>query len=551
MSFLNKELINQSSALHPRPDFLFTYGTAGFREKGDLLDSVVFRVGMLAVLRSKHKNGQAIGVMVTASHNPVQDNGIKLVDPFGEMLEQSWEGFATELARAKDNEVAVVLSNIIEVNKINLSVVGKVVVARDTRPSSLPLVNSVKEGVKVLDGHCDDFGLLTTPQLHYIVCCINTDGSYGEPTEEGYYKKFSTAFLNLRKMICKESEPTTIMVDGANGVGAPKILEMMKYLDGTLQIQLYNDKTDDVLALNKDCGADYVKTHQNAPKGMNLIVGNRYLSFDGDADRIVYYYVNADKKFCLLDGDKIATLIAAFIKDKLNIAGVELTNGLGVVQTAYANGSSTEYLTKKLNVPVGIAKTGVKHLHHKAQEFDIGIYFEANGHGTVIFSADAREKIRNPNNGLSDKQKEAVNKLNAFMELTNQTVGDAISDMLLVESILHEKQWSCIEWDNEYQDLPNKLGKVLVKDRRILTVNHDETRLIEPKELQQKIDEIVKCWPNCRSFVRPSGTEDVVRVYVEAHTLNITERVCGLVCQAVYDMCEGVGERAVLPPLLY
>jgi phosphomannomutase len=28
-------------------------------------------------------------------------------------------------------------------------------------------------------------------------------------------------------------------------------------------------------------------------------------------------------------------------------------------------------------------KTGVKHLHHKAQEFDIGVYFEANGHGTV------------------------------------------------------------------------------------------------------------------------------------------------------------------------
>jgi hypothetical protein len=27
--------------------------------------------------------------------------------------------------------------------------------------------------------------------------------------------------------------------------------------------------------------------------------------------------------------------------------------------------------------------TGVKHLHHEAQKFDIGVYFEANGHGTV------------------------------------------------------------------------------------------------------------------------------------------------------------------------
>jgi len=30
--------------------------------------------------------------------------------------------------------------------------------------------------------------------------------------------------------------------------------------------------------------------------------------------------------------------------------------------------------------------TGVKFLHHKAQEFDIGVYFEANGHGTVVYS---------------------------------------------------------------------------------------------------------------------------------------------------------------------
>lgn len=37
--------------------------------------------------------------------------------------------------------------------------------------------------------------------------------------------------------------------------------------------------------------------------------------------------------------------------------------------------------------------TGVKHLHHKALEYDIGIYFEANGHGTVIFSNSAREEI--------------------------------------------------------------------------------------------------------------------------------------------------------------
>ena len=33
----------------------------------------------------------ATGLVVTASHNPAQDNGVKLVDPSGYMLEQSWE----------------------------------------------------------------------------------------------------------------------------------------------------------------------------------------------------------------------------------------------------------------------------------------------------------------------------------------------------------------------------------------------------------------------------------------------------------------------------
>lgn len=32
------------------------------------------------------------------------------------------------------------------------------------------------------------------------------------------------------------------------------------------------------------------------------------------------------------------------------------------------------------------AATGVKYLHEKAEHYDIGIYYEANGHGTVIFA---------------------------------------------------------------------------------------------------------------------------------------------------------------------
>ena len=44
-------------------------------------------------------------------------------------------------------------------------------------------------------------------------------------------------------------------------------------------------------------------------------------------------------------------------------------------------------------VPVACTSTGVKHLHHRAASFDIGVYFEANGHGTVLFGSGAQERL--------------------------------------------------------------------------------------------------------------------------------------------------------------
>ena len=98
------------------------------------------------------------------------------------------------------------------------------------------------------------------------------------------------------------------------------------------------------------------------------------------------------------------------------------------------------------NVPVACVPTGVKHLHHKALDFDIGVYFEANGHGTVLYSARAQSLIKSAENP-------AGKKLKLFMDMTNQCVGDALSDMLLVESVLFARGWNAQDWFAAYQVL--------------------------------------------------------------------------------------------------
>ena len=165
-------------------------------------------------------------------------------------------------------------------------------------------------------------------------------------------------------------------------------------------------------------------------------------------------------------------------------------------------------------VPVTCTPTGVKYLHHAAEMYDVGVYFEANGHGTIIFSPSAQRTIREAS-PASPAAEDALTHLSNLIDLINQTVGDAISDMLLVEVILRSRQWDCLEWDGAYEDLPNKLLKVNVKDRSVFKTEDAERRLVSPPGLQAKIDDLVSKYKDARSFVRPSGTEDCVRVYAE------------------------------------
>ncbi|TRY90845.1 hypothetical protein DNTS_020870 [Danionella cerebrum] len=536
------EEVSVNSKLHPKPEgLIMQYGTAGFRSNAKHLDHIMFRMGLLATLRSK-KTKFTIGVMVTASHNPEEDNGVKLIDPMGEMVAVEWEIYATQLANAEQDSLLHELKSIIEAEGIDLTEPAYVFVGRDTRPSSASLSQAVVDGVCSLGGKILDYGLVTTPQLHYMVCCCNTKSCYGSATLEGYYQKLSQAFLQLTHNVPNRTDDQKrLVVDGANGIGALKMKELEPFIRSELQVLLSNDGSQG--KLNHLCGADYVKVQQKAPQGVTLVEGERCCSFDGDADRIVYYYTDSKGSFHLLDGDKIATLISTFLKELLTQA--ELNLQIAVVQTAYANGSSTRYLEDIMKVVVCCTKTGVKHLHHAAQKYDIGVYFEANGHGTVLFSKAAHKQIlelvKDPN--INDERKHAAKLLENTVNLINQTVGDAISDMMLIEAVLAIRGMSVQDWDSIYTDLPNRQLKVTVSDRRVIDTTDAERRAVTPGGLQDAIDALVKKYKSARAFVRPSGTEDVVRVYAEADSQESADCLAHEVSLAVHHLAGGVGEK--------
>jgi phosphoacetylglucosamine mutase len=161
--------------------------------------------------------------------------------------------------KATPEDVSQYYHDIATKYKIDLQQPARVVVARDTRASGARLLGCLLDGLKGANAEHKDFGFLTTPQLHYVVRCLNTEGSsdaYGEPTEKGYYEKFGAAF----KTALKGKKPQgSLTVDGANGVGGPKLRELIKYLpskdEGGLEIHVVNDDVIKPESLNVDVGS--------------------------------------------------------------------------------------------------------------------------------------------------------------------------------------------------------------------------------------------------------------------------------------------------------
>ena len=399
-----------------------------------------------------------------------------------------------------------------------------------------------------------DFGVQTTPQCHHFVRLWNYE-EYNKgdwASENGYYNMLIDGYKTLTSSVESSilSARGPLIVDGAYGVGALAFTKFVKECpeDFNLVVEIRNMPAEG--EVNFESGAEHCQKGRTPPRGFHGEAdrGKRCCSIDGDADRIVFHYFDTQGEWHLCDGDKIAALFTQFVQERLEkIAPFDTMKPalkVAVVQTAYANGASTAYMKETLGVEVVMVKTGVKHCHTKAMEFDIGIYFEANGHGTVLFQDTTIDRLQKLSASVTDEgAKLAIAQLLAAQQLINQSIGDAMSDALAVEACLALKGWSIQNWNAQlYTDLPSRQTKVIVEDRSILICNASETKLVSPASLQKTLGSLMSEVENGRVFARPSGTENVVRIYAEAKSQEEADSLAIKAAQAVHEAAGGVGD---------
>lgn len=456
---------------------MIKYGTSGFRTHHSVILDISEKIG-LALAQLVYYKKESFGIMITASHNHYEDNGVKIMDENGNMVTEDIERYLVQYVNDQFSNENMPYEPLIKIFNEDIQIIKnknlKLHIGYDSRQSSPDICEKIIKGILRTN---DQFPyivhpLVTTPELHFIFS--NSNYSYIQ-----YLKNA----VNLVQYPC--------IIDCANGIGAKRMLEFKNPC-----IRLINTSWTNPQSLNVQCSSDFVCTYKKLPSQSYSLTPNILrASLDGDADRVVFYY-EKDTNLNLLNGDYIAALILTYLSKNLT-SDTPLT--IGYIYTGYTNNACVEYIqslnfSKNINIFTDCAATGVKNLHYEAVKYDIGVYFEQNGHGNVIF-------------------KEDVKNLDHIKSLFHPNIGDGILDLLGVLYMLNNLEINHEDWYSFFKPYPSILSKQKVQDKNIFESSRDELTLFEPRDLQNYIDEL--CIEKYRAFVRASGTENVVRIYVE------------------------------------
>ena len=458
------------------------YGTSGFRDHHTKILNISEKIGMAVTLLAHYKK-ESFGIMITASHNHHEDNGVKIMNHKGNMITNDIESYLENFINNMDiNEYISDFGIKDEICDENV----KIIIGYDSRASSPRICDEIISGIQKINQDFRWYVIkhITTPQLHFVFSSLKID------------------YVDYLKRIIRNLQFPCIL-DCANGIGA----RVMKKLNHR-PIYLINTSWNTPELLNEQCSSDYVCNYKTTPQTPDYLTDLPYLraSLDGDADRIVFYYGENDN-LNILNGDYIAALILTYLSKKL-VNKSELN--IGFVYTGYTNSACINYVKslkfqENIKVNYCCTATGVKHLHKEAIKYDISVYFEQNGHGNVVFNKDIRE-------------------LESLKMFFHPNIGDGIMDFLSVLFILQELKMSPQEWFNLYTPYYTILSKYVVQDKNGFESTPNELKLTQPEHLQEYIDDL-STKNGCRIFIRASGTENCIRIYVENEIEQINNKV--------------------------
>ena len=352
------------------------------------------------------------GIMISASHNPYYDNGIKVINGRGEKLEEE----------------------------------------------------TIEKIESYLDGEMGEIPFAKRDAIGRTV-----DYAAGRNRYIGYLISLATrSFKNMR-----------VGLDCANGSASAIAKNVFDALGAETHVI---NNTPDGLNINTNCGSTHIKGLQKYVVENHLDVG---FAYDGDADRCLA----VDSEGKLVDGDKILYVCGKYMKEQ----GTLVNNT--VVTTVMSNFGLYKAFERE---SISYEKTAVgdKYVYENMSQNGHCLGGEQSGH--IIFSKHA-------------------------------TTGDGILTSLKLMEVILEKKETLAKLADEVQIYPQVLKNVRVKDKEAAQADRDVQAEV------QKVSDALG--DTGRILVRPSGTEPLIRVMVEAPT----DEICGKYVAQVVEMIEKKG----------
>jgi phosphoglucosamine mutase len=360
----------------------------------------------------------APGAMISASHNPYDDNGVKLFAPGGHKINDELE------------------------QRVEYELRQLAVAAPEPGPSGAG---------------------------------VGVDSAMKEPLDE--YVNHVVSVLEGRTL-----EGMKIVIDCGNGAAFRSAPRIFKELGAEVEVlNAWPDGTN----INQECGSTSTAGLQEAVVASGARAG---LAFDGDGDRVIA----VDERGSIIDGDQMLAVCALDMKER----GV--LRGDAVVGTVMTNLGLRRCLESH-QVEFVEAPVGDRHVVDELEQRNLAIGGEQSGH--LVFMDYA-------------------------------TTGDGALTGALLLDVVHGTGHSLSLLAGVMQKFPQVLRNVHVRDREALDADPafwDEARAID-----------TELHPDGRVLVRPSGTEPVVRVMVEAQSLDRAELVADRLVDAVERACGSV-----------